>query len=99
MNDIFDKRPSKYPSRNENKVNQMTYGYKSYRVQGAQMWNFLPNEIKETKTFDTFKMKIGDLSMPFCSCLTCLTLQMHTGSNSSLINKILQDLLTNKWRV
>ena len=101
MNDIFDKRPSKYPSRNENnlyipKVNQMTYGYKSYRVQGAKMWNFLPNEIKETKTFDTFKMKIGDLSMPFCSCLTCLTLQMHTGINSSLIDKILQDLLTNK---
>ena len=101
MKDIFDPRPSKYPSRNKYdlyipKVNQITYGYKSYRVQGAKIWNFLPNEIKEIKSYDTFKKTINDIRMPFCSCQSCLTLQIHTGENSSLAYKMLQDILTNK---
>ena len=71
--DIFDTRPSKYPSINKYnlyipKVNQITYGYKSYRVQGAKIWNFLPNEIKEIKSYDTFKTTINEIRMPFCSC-------------------------------
>ena len=54
MKDMFENRPSKYPSRNpENlyipKANQVTYGYKSYRIQGPKIWNFLPSEIKEIK--------------------------------------------------
>ena len=51
MKDMFENRPSKYPSRNpENlyipKANQVTYGYKSYRIHGAKICNFLPFEIK-----------------------------------------------------
>ena len=57
MKDIFNERPSKYPSRHEKDlyipmVNQVTYGYKSYRVQGPKIWNFLPSEIKEIESFD-----------------------------------------------
>ncbi len=101
MKNIFDDRPSKYPSRNENnlyvpKVNQVTYGYKSYRVQGPKMWNFLPNDIKEIKSYETFKTKINQISMPFCSCQNCLTLQIEIDSSSPIINKMLQDILINK---
>ena len=73
MKDIFEERPSKYPSRNENnlyipKANQMTYGYKSYRVQGPKAWNYLTNEVKEANSYDTFLKCIINLEMPFCSC-------------------------------
>ena len=100
MKDIFTNRPSKYPSRNEEnlyipKVNQVTYGYKSYRVQGPKIWNFLPNEIKELKSYDAFKTKINDLAMPFCSCKNCLISQKQTCSSSILIDKMLQDILNN----
>ena len=100
MKDIFNERPSKYPSRNEHnlyipKVNQVTYGYKSYRVEGAKIWNFLPNSIKELKSYDEFKTQISHLKMPFCSCINCLTSQKQTCSSSFLIDKMLQDILNN----
>ena len=60
LKDIFENRPSKYPSKNENnmyipKYNQLTYGYNSCRVQGAKFFNYLPNEVKDvTSTFQKY---------------------------------------------
>ena len=101
MKDIFEDRPSKYPSRNENelfipKFNQITYGYKSYRVQGPKIWNLLPQEIKGIQSYNIFKSKLRNIDMPFCSCQTCLTLQTQTCKTSTLANKMLQDILINK---
>ena len=101
MKDIFDERPSKYPSRNKNdlyipKTNQITHGYKSYRTQGPKMWNWLPNDIKEIESYETFCAKLKDIAMPFCSCQTCLTKQMQMGITSPFIDKMLQDIIINK---
>ena len=101
MKDIFENRPSKYPSRNENnmyipKYNQLTYGYNSYRVQGAKFWNYLPNEIKDATSYETFQKCIKELEMPFCYCQSCLELQTTTGKSSIIVNKMLQDVLKNK---
>ena len=101
MKDIFEDRPSKYPSRNEHdlfipKFNQITYGYKSYRVQGPKIWNLLPKEIKGIQSYNIFKSKLRNIDMPFCSCQTCLTLQTQTCKTSTLANKMLQDILINK---
>ena len=101
MKDIFKERPSKYPSRNKNDlyipmVNQVTYGYKSYRVEGPRIWNFLPNEIKEIKSFDNFKKLLKNLIMPFCSCKNCLTSQLANNYSSSLVDNMLQYILLNK---
>ena len=98
MKDIFEERQSKYPSRNpENlyvpKANQVTYGYKSYRIQGPKIWNFLPSEIKEIKSFDVFKKNIKDLTMPFCSCLNCLTLQIQMGKTSILVENMFRNTI------
>ena len=98
MKDIFEERPSKYPSRNENnlyipKANQMTYGYKSYRVQGPKTWNYLPNEVKAANSYDTFLKCIRNLEMPFCSCKKCLQLQKIAGGQSPLVDSMLHDIL------
>ena len=101
MQDIFEKRPSKYPSRYKNnlyvpKVNQVTYGYKSFRVQGPKTWNLLPNDIKQIESFDTFKQQLKTITMPFCSCESCLTLQVQCAYSSTLVENMLQDILINK---
>ena len=101
MKDILCQRPSKYPSRNADdlyvpKVNQITYGHKSYRVQGPKMWNCLPNELKQINSYDTFRNRIGDITMPFCSCESCLLLQKEISSSSPLVDKMLHDILMNK---
>ena len=101
MQDIFEKRPSKYPSRYKNnlyvpKVNQVTYGYKSFRVQGPKTWNLLPNDIKQIESFDTFKQQLKKITMPFCSCESCLTLQVQCAYSSTLVENMLQDILINK---
>ena len=100
MKDVLEKRTSNYPSRNKNnlnipKVNQITYGYKSYRVQGPKMWNLLPNKIKDADTYDTFLNGIRALEMPFCSCSNCLMLQIQISGSSSLVDKMLQDIVIN----
>ena len=69
IKDIFQTRPSCYPSRNpENlyipRANQKTYGYNSYRIQGPKLWNILPSDIKQLETIDKFK-GIKNIEMPY----------------------------------
>ena len=98
MKDLFEERPSKYPSRHPDnlfvpKANQVTYGYKSIRIQGPKIWNSLPNEIKEIKSLPKFKEMIANVQMPFCSCQKCLSLQIKSISDSPIINAMMRDIL------
>ena len=102
MKDIFETRPSRYPSRKpENlympRANQITYGYNSYRIQGPKLWNFLPSNIKQLETIEKFKDGIKTLEMPYCSCEKCLTIQTRIGGSKLIIvDKMLQEILANK---
>ena len=98
MKDLFKERPSKYPSRHPDnlfvpKANQVTYGYKSIRIQGPKIWNSLPNEIKEIKSLPKFKEMIANVQMPFCSCKKCLSLQIKSISDLPIINAMMRDIL------
>ena len=75
------------------KYNQTTYGYNSYRVQGAQFWNYLPDEIKDATSYETFLKCIKEVEMPFCYCKHCLELQVTAGKSSIIVSKMLQDIL------
>ena len=80
VKDIIETRPLKYPSRHPDNLyvpssNQITYGYKSYRIQGPKFWNLLPSNTKQAKTLQSFKIEMKKIEMPFCSCEKCLKLQ------------------------
>ena len=77
-------------------VNQVTYGYKSYRLQGPRIWKFLPNAIKEIKSFYNFKKQLKNLIIPFCSRKNCLTSQLANNHSSSLVDNMLQYILLHK---
>ena len=60
MMDIFENWPSKYPSTNEKICIYLniTNWHNSCRVQGAKLWNYLPNEIKDAASYETFQKGI-----------------------------------------
>ena len=96
MKDFFEERPSKYPSRHPDNIfvpksNQVTYGYKSIRIQGPKIWNSLPNEIK---SLHKFKEMIAKVQMPFWSCQKRLSIQIKSISDSPIINATMRDILT-----
>ena len=60
MIDIFTFRLSNYSSRNPNNLNhfrpyQVTFGSKSLKDTGYQIWNCLPNVLKSAKNLHSFK--------------------------------------------
>lgn len=78
MIDIFNDRPSTYPTRNPEdlyvpKANQKRYGYKSLRVEGPKVWNKLPISVRTSKTIGEFKNKIKTIDFPKCYCDKCFT--------------------------
>ena len=80
MIDLLTVRPSPYPSREPcdiyvPKVNQVRFGYNSFKVEGPKIWNMLPREIKEAETLEIFKRKLNTFQFPWCSCENCLTKQ------------------------
>ena len=102
MKDLFEITPSSYPSRNPDNlyvpsVNQITYGYKSYRIHGPKYWNLLPSNVKQAKTLDIFKSEIREIEMPFCSCEKCLTLQNQLKLKSPvLVEQMLHEIRSHK---
>ena len=76
MNNIFSLRTSKNPSRNPNNLNhfrpnQVTFGSKSLKAMGPQIWNCLPNEIKSADNLNSFKRMIKQWDGPSCKCNVC----------------------------
>ena len=73
MNDIFESRPSLYPTRKPHdlyvpKANQQTFGYNSLRIEGPILWNQLPDDLKNAPTITIFQEKISEFVFPYCKC-------------------------------
>ena len=72
MKDIFTKN-----TRSEsNKLyvqshNAKTYGEKSLRTLGPEIWNALPDQIRNETSLDTFKAQIKTWTGPNCTCNMC----------------------------
>ena len=73
MHNIFSSRSSKHPSRNPNNLdhfrpNQVTFGSRSLKAMGPQIWNCLPNELKSVDNINSFKRMIKRWNGPSCKC-------------------------------
>ena len=53
------------------RVNQATYGLRSFLYHGTLLWNSLPEEIKTAANLNTFKKLIKNWSGPACKCNFC----------------------------
>ncbi len=58
------------------KYNTVTYGLKYLRYQGSQMWNQMPNGLKELDEVHIFKSQIKSWPGPLCHCGYCLQCQI-----------------------
>lgn len=79
--DFFTFTASSYDFRNQNtlvKPNCKTsrYGIQSFLFQGVDIWNKLPNEIRQLSELSSFKNAILTWSGPLCSCGSCFTCLM-----------------------
>ena len=76
MNDLLSVRPSNYHSRQDlnlyvPKVNQISFGYKSFTVIAPKIWNSLPTSIKVSETYENFQLNIKKIVLPWCVCENC----------------------------
>ena len=73
MADIFEQRPSPYPSRRPHDIFvpgyvSKTFGKNSLRIDGASLWNSLPENLKSASCLAVFKKGINELMTPTCQC-------------------------------
>ena len=85
MNDLIKKRPSSYKSKQEldlyiSKVNQVTFGYKSFSVIAPKIWNSIPKSIRALETYNTFQPEIKKITLPWCFCVNCCLKQKYLDS-------------------
>ena len=76
LHDLFTYKHTGYESRRKIKLHQrlvktQTYGIRSVRYEGAQLWNKLPPEIIKAESFQTFKSLIKKWEGPQCQCGFC----------------------------
>ena len=45
------------------KVNSTKYGIKSWRYQAARLWNTIPNNLRNTDTYRSFKHGLKELNL------------------------------------
>ena len=73
--EILRDRPSTYPTRRLDlyvpKVNQITFGYRSYTYEAPTIWNSLPLDIRKSENFYMFKKLLGSWNGPSCRCNYC----------------------------
>ena len=74
--EILRDRPSRYPSRRPldlyvPKVNQITFGYRSYTYEAPIIWNSLPLDIRKSENFYMFKKLLKSWNGPSCRCNFC----------------------------
>ena len=74
--ELITDRPSRYPTRRPldiyvPNVNQVKFGYRSFRFEAPTVWNRLPNEIRTAEHFPEFKKLIKLWSGPICRCNFC----------------------------
>ena len=76
MNSLVVPNQSHYSSRRPlnlfvPRINQTTYGLRSFRYQGTILWNSLPEEIKTASNLNSFKRLIKSWEGPHCRCNFC----------------------------
>ena len=78
VNDIFELRKTNRAIRNQYKpnlevpiINQVTFGAKSIRYLGPEIWNTLPFDIKSSESLTTFKRIIKNWDTVSCKCPIC----------------------------
>ena len=74
--EILRDRPSRYPSRKPldlyiPKVNQISFGYRSYTYEAPFIWNSLPLDIRRADNCHIFKKLVGTWNGPSCRCNFC----------------------------
>ena len=53
------------------KVNQISYGYRSYQFEAPTVWNSLPLDIRRSENFPLFKKLIKSWTGSSCRCNSC----------------------------
>ena len=55
------------------RVNQTTFGLKSFRYEAVKQWNSLPENVKRSTDLQTFKRLIKNWDGPACHCNFCMS--------------------------
>ena len=76
MNSIFEIEDIEYNLRNKinfksRRINSVRYSIDSLTYLGPKMWNFVPEDIKKSKSLSVFKTKIEKLIPRDCPCRLC----------------------------
>ena len=78
MNNIFKVKENKRVVREQYKLNlktpewnQVTFGAKSLKVYGSNVWNSLPSHIKTSENLILFKSLMKNWNGISCSCTVC----------------------------
>ena len=53
------------------KVRTVNYGIETLRYRGPVVWNLIPDEIKRSKSLESFKTEIGKWKPQGCKCRLC----------------------------
>ena len=76
MKELFAPKMSPYDLRNNNSfkrriINFVWHGTELVFYLGPKIWNFVPNEIKESESLNAFKFKIKRWVPEGCPCRIC----------------------------
>ena len=53
------------------KARTVNYGIETLRYRGPDIWNLIPDEIKKSKSLESFKNEIGNWKPQGCKCRLC----------------------------
>ena len=76
LHNLISVKPTRYNFRSKNvnvpSVKSTAYGKKSFLLHGAQLWNSLPNDIRNAENFAQFKALIKTWNGSKCRCAMCI---------------------------
>ena len=53
------------------RVRTVNYGIETLRYRGPVVWNLIPDDIKKSKSLESFKNEIGNWKPQGCQCRLC----------------------------
>ena len=87
IDDMFQFRENSYNLRNFQQLRKVFFyekttkmGLETISYRGPQLWNLVPQEIKESASFSIFKDKIKKWNCTNCPCRLCRTFRVSVGS-------------------
>ena len=90
MKETFAPKMSSYDLRNNNsfkrkRINFVWHGTESVSYLGPKIWDLVPNEAKESESFNVFKFKIKKWVSEECPCRIC---KIYLGQANRVYNNI-----------